>query len=565
MDTPVAKEQALEFARLPRSRSTSDMLDAATGSPNVASHRFRDNARERVDVDGLRNLAEFLRTTGPPSNFDAFPKDFLGVSTPSQNWRRSMRILKKEWKAESQTQSLSRLPNGVVPRTSTDGHHYIAISMPAQNDRFSRFRSRSYSSTPPDRGASSQEWPERISSRKGWGRPMMASTSVVHSDNMGTRSSARKEAYLSSLSARMPAPRDVVRTLPRPSTGFSSYQSAARGRQFSADHALVDGSGATAHIFPANSAPGDVYQRSVAVKATPKCSLAMPVEGRATNSQLSLATSPTSTRCLTVDIEELTQSTLAAPQDLLLPESPGFPKMLAAMTFPSPPLSPYLETSVSPGISRQINIPTPPTVRPRTSSKRAYTSNAAPTASLDELVMRPSRPFRQPEPVNIPYTSPVSETYVATSLVITTASDKSLVTDFKSRPSSGASSPLRTGYDSITMTSDGVISRTQSLISDITAMTSSAQGSSTTLDAALAPRYHEEDLESPSLTCHNCKQGSNNEPATDRPTLRHKLRIIPQSHRKSMPIIIPKRSTQFSKPRINYDVLSKPEIPGFAS
>lgn len=108
------------------------------------------------------------------------------------------------------------------------------------------------------------------------------------------------------------------------------------------------------------------------------------------------------------------QSGLQVPQTKTLPDSPGFAKMLALTTFPSPPCSSRPSTARSNSTGTITSSPSPPgsppTIRPRTSSKssaastngRHVTSNKQvasssapssavllPTASLNEIVMRP--------------------------------------------------------------------------------------------------------------------------------------------------------------------------------
>ncbi|KAK8047261.1 hypothetical protein PG996_015325 [Apiospora saccharicola] len=108
------------------------------------------------------------------------------------------------------------------------------------------------------------------------------------------------------------------------------------------------------------------------------------------------------------------QSGLQVPQTKILPDSPGFAKMLASTTFPSPPSSSRPSTARSNSTGTITSSPSPPgsppTIRPRTSSKSSAASTNGrhatgnkqvasssarssavllPTASLNEIVMRP--------------------------------------------------------------------------------------------------------------------------------------------------------------------------------
>ncbi|KAH7037328.1 uncharacterized protein B0I36DRAFT_402827 [Microdochium trichocladiopsis] len=83
-------------------------------------------------------------------------------------------------------------------------------------------------------------------------------------------------------------------------------------------------------------------------------------------------------------------SSLTVPEETILPDSPGFPLMLAAMNFPSPPKS---TPGHSPTSSVSSSGPRPPSaqatrplaIQPRTSSLR---SNKDQTFSLDEMLMK---------------------------------------------------------------------------------------------------------------------------------------------------------------------------------
>ncbi|KAI1473306.1 hypothetical protein F4774DRAFT_404961 [Daldinia eschscholtzii] len=105
---------------------------------------------------------------------------------------------------------------------------------------------------------------------------------------------------------------------------------------------------------------------------------------------------------LAIDTQVPNQTGPVASQDRSLPESPGFPKMLAAMNFPVPPTTSRPSTAdacIGPTARYQSSITTPPLVRPRSSSKRATSSKGLPAASLDELAARQtSPPHRRSDP-----------------------------------------------------------------------------------------------------------------------------------------------------------------------
>ncbi|KAJ2970557.1 hypothetical protein NUW58_g9658 [Xylaria curta] len=91
----------------------------------------------------------------------------------------------------------------------------------------------------------------------------------------------------------------------------------------------------------------------------------------------------------------LVRGKLAVPKENLPPESPGFPNMLAAINFPSPPKGsrPSSAASTAPSVaSGQVPAGSRPMVQPRTSSRRACAPTSVSAASLDEIILqkRPS-------------------------------------------------------------------------------------------------------------------------------------------------------------------------------
>ncbi|KAI1654901.1 hypothetical protein F4813DRAFT_368839 [Daldinia decipiens] len=171
-------------------------------------------------------------------------------------------------------------------------------------------------------------------------------------------------------------------------------------------------------------------------------------------------------RRLEVNTKDLTQSSLAASQDQSLPESPGFPNMLAAMSFPIPPTTsrPSTADAFMGSMTRyQSSITTPPIVRPRSSSKRATSSNGILTASLDELIMqRTIPPHRHSDPGETSHASSKPERLVinttmtrsSRSATVGEAGELLAMGNLRPRASSAASS-TRVGHDSQTvMTND---------------------------------------------------------------------------------------------------------------
>ncbi|KAL7625611.1 hypothetical protein AAE478_004831 [Parahypoxylon ruwenzoriense] len=408
------------------------MLDALDDLADVARAGLRGIALEKANADNPRNPAEFFLSKGPLSDPNIPSEGRLGVVTSDQNKGWSIKSLKKEWKAKAQP--LSHLSDAIVPKkTAANGHHHR-----------SRLRSQSSCSALPDRPAGYQEWPERTSSRKSWARPLIASLSsrtlsrIIDPDGRHpeTHLSVGEEGNGPNSSARSATPERTTKTTSKFIWGHHSHKLIARRIRGSSnvDPKSIEAHDATQRESPASSKIGDAYYNPTALNETSQYQSTGPINnGRPESRQLDpsyLETSTIPERCLAHNFPKfsipllcgssssptehylqstaptpcrdarrsatnnVTQQALAPPHDLLLPESPGFPKMLASMDFPSPPTrsrpsSPDRSIESSP--CHQATSSARPTVRPRTSSKRACTSMGMRTASLDELIMEPTR------------------------------------------------------------------------------------------------------------------------------------------------------------------------------
>lgn len=426
METPISGERRLKFAHLPRSRSTSSMLVSTGNSLSASGDGLHGGGleRKRAGVDSLREFAEFLRTTGPHSSTTVSSESRLSTYRPNDTKRWSIKSLRKEWRAKTYVQPTPHLPHNTAPGKTIDGHHYVAISIPNRYEHLSRSRSQS-SSAHLERPATHQEWPERTSSRRGRGCPLTTDISsgtrslIIRSDSLQLRQYSVGEAG-------------------RPTALRCDL--AAQDEQTSVDHALVDGD-------------ADALQK-------PK-------------GNLEYSPAPTSHQGLSPDLKTTTQSTPTAPFYPFLPESPGFPKMLATMDFPSPPMH---CGSSSP--DRRIDCVASLRIRPRTSSKRAPTSNnGTPPASLDEVVMQSSCPV--PPHLGPSDDSPTSKSIATTGVVMQNAVAMTGTTQeieyVKSQSSSDTSSAsIEARCDSVTsMASDNASSMKQSLLSNIPTIASS--------------------------------------------------------------------------------------------
>ncbi|KAI1361043.1 hypothetical protein F5Y08DRAFT_30760 [Xylaria arbuscula] len=371
-------------ARLPRSKSTSNVSDALSRA-RCATDDTSNVALEQVDNTTLRELANVLRTTGPSPNRQATHDDCFRISGTGEPRRWSLQSLRRSKRMKFQRNSLqSHLPDNVVPGTTAEGYRYNAISTPAPKKNTADgpwFRSQYPVFIPSPqspiegthRPSSPRVWPERSSSKavrfSRGGRengdnefsPDRRNRSNDHSQSNRVSTDHLLRAMLNPvdegneldlgpswemLCARQDPDEDTTRTL---------LQMAVDEEQ---DHRLDD----SQEIKPQLDGKGSPHP-------PPR----------------------SSRRVANIHI----QPGLAVPKEDLLLESPGFPNMLATMTFPCPPKgsrpsSPASHGSTAPSIADSLS--SRPAVQPRTSSRRAATSTSVSAASLNGIVMqkRPS-------------------------------------------------------------------------------------------------------------------------------------------------------------------------------
>ncbi|KAI1487530.1 hypothetical protein F5X96DRAFT_672557 [Biscogniauxia mediterranea] len=431
-------------ARLPRSKSTSHMLDVIR-HPLGPGEKVIDAAHEKTNITSLRELAEFLRTTGPPSRRSTSPEDCLRLPGSKAGGRWSVQALRRSRRSKSRTQSAQlQLPDSAVPETTVDGHNHIALYTPVEYKQHGPWFRSQYPVFIPDSCPAGdslpQEWLGRTTSRGPAGsmvkdetlitsqidlkRPANASSSKLLGDSQleqgdPVRSSGatsttdsqvalpRSSSGLETLKEHHPLKNPNIReTLSNISTLKDTYGRNSQPSQH------LPGSQCREHGEPRGAWLGTDPQITTnaggiegSTDKPPLSELKFSPLPKPANEDLpssiqkgaSEPIPPNSpTRTCKKPTEITVRSTLAVPnKDSLLPESPGFPNMLAALTFPSPPRS---SRSPSPTDSITFPVPNQPSmvpgslVRPRTSSRRACTSLSVPTVSLDEIVMEPKRP-----------------------------------------------------------------------------------------------------------------------------------------------------------------------------
>ncbi|KAI0377396.1 hypothetical protein F5Y04DRAFT_264172 [Hypomontagnella monticulosa] len=473
---------ALDIEKSPRplrSQSVTNMLHAMPDASGMATRPIRDITLEKVNLNNLRDWAESFRISDPRSTTRLSSQKSRDMLAPGKNRTLSVESLKKDRRARTQAQSIASYSSSTTPgNTATSISH--GPRSPRPRHQFSRLRSQSSSSIPTQQG--DQRWPERTSSRKGWPHPLATVASPNSSSQdicpelkMGP--SFEKGANNCSSSG----------TVIEPIGEISESNVSSHGQHIQSAKPLAAESKANVSKVSAESGSGGIRdERGVLESVVLKYPLTPQIEDQrvkpAQPDSAFLGASPSPKLRLPVNTKRPCYPSLVVPQYSTLPESPGFPGMLAAISFPSPP------TAVNPPSRDRSNnsitycgatvTTTPSAVQPR---KRTSTSDGELTTSFDEALTRPVSPDRQHVVSRcISYNSLTQEQRVQVSptpmvsMAITMARDVLISSDVSSLPSSRTSfTPLRTAYDS------PALSERESLASDITEMTSLNQVSPT--------------------------------------------------------------------------------------
>ncbi|KAI1172282.1 hypothetical protein F4777DRAFT_582053 [Nemania sp. FL0916] len=416
------RQSSRRRARIPRSKSTSNVFDNFSRPRGTAVHDTRNVALEQADVATLRELADLLRTTGPPPDRHVARDECLRVSGSdsgaAKRW--SLHSLRRNRRMKPQRYSpQSPLSDSVVPGTTADGHRYNAISTPASKyDGIGgpSFRSQypiilphSSPSASPRNPAVSRSWPERSSSKGAASRTTDRGSTLV--SNKGSPSS--NSPISSHNDSQQPQPpvagggrsgafsNDVgTDNIPgaalHPVHEESEYVLEMPLMALGSPNRIDMGQGST-HGLPMSTLRNEGNNRLDQPTQAVRSSTASPVHLQIMSQRYTPLVSPeygASSHApdgIKRPREDTTvRSTLAVPKQNLLPESPGFPNMLEAMAFPSPPTGSGPSSPAS-----SISVPdsrmfegSRPMVRPRQSSRRARTSTSASAASLDKLIMQ---------------------------------------------------------------------------------------------------------------------------------------------------------------------------------
>ncbi|KAI0125018.1 hypothetical protein BJ170DRAFT_685892 [Xylariales sp. AK1849] len=422
-DIPPKSESLL--VRLPRSQSTSNMLDAVSLSSEIIRHGPRDAEREKTNRGNLRDLAQFFRTTVPLSDSVVSSDDCFGVSGSEESRKRSIQSLISKRRVRSPVRSPRMLlEDDAVPGTTAEGCSYVGIAIPGEaSTRSPWFRSQDRVSTDDYSRlmVAHPRWPERTTSKGALSTTLPGQTPSSTSPAKTRDEQERSAVDTPGLKSRTGDPSGLV------SDGLASFSEA----RLVAEHLAVDprqehgmekkeifeGNQGVTFPEPPTTTQDSIYHGVIA--ESPTTSFLSGLEFERSEVKIgSAGTSPVATprslfhrrkpRSLSTHFSNssspnlgrnhskkptdiMTEPTLAVPKEASLPESPGFPSMFAAMSFPSPPRTAELPSSASTN-SYEVPIPfSAPTVRPRTSSKNAITSPTL-TASLDEIVVRRVKP-----------------------------------------------------------------------------------------------------------------------------------------------------------------------------
>ncbi|KAK7967758.1 uncharacterized protein PG986_002035 [Apiospora aurea] len=465
---------------LPRAKSTSNIINST-----FSRETLRDMARDAVvERDNLRALAEFFRTTIPPSetrnslSADEECTVFCGADGRKLLWSgQSLRGRAKRSRSQHFQSASAHLPDGVTLQTTADGNPYALISLPISIEGSGPWfqapetifgaptQITTQNTTPPAGGPDGNGgwwWPERTSSRGTMSSttplpaiPSRRSSIGVAAGRKLPRSTSKPERaqqqHLPIHGARLPESITIVSKHdgPEPLGSGSASASEPSEQIVRAVKVLLPPAAVqTAQALLPGSEVSDAHTTSASppVNGTEECgnaggssssptrqwpmpSPASPLPPTPTTSlqhrrqmskafSLGGAGSPTASTSPCKSPRALAniavQSGLQVPQANVLPDSPGFAKMLASTTFPSPPSSSRPSTARSNSTGTITSSPSPPgsppTIRPRTSSKtsaastngrhatsdKQLSSSSAvstavllPTASLNEIVMRP--------------------------------------------------------------------------------------------------------------------------------------------------------------------------------
>jgi hypothetical protein len=427
--------------RLPRSQSTGNMLEAVGASFRSSHHEPRDINTDSNERGNLQELAKFFRTTAPPLSHAS---EHAQVRSGLEHGRKRsfQSFIKRRRNTKSGSHSVHLQPSErFVVKRSIEGYPYTTLPDPEEPIKEEAASSTHYPVFPGTharRPSAPPQWPERTSSANGPLSPKTptraSSTEPIHgmpqiteqspasvnpelqpgNEDLKNFTEARVMAtnFLDNLAAQHNS-HGKRQTEKGDNTGRDKKEPVINNTHVPHSsplslilhkHGHAEGQNASVE-FPATPPPSGQSQQfewpEVVIKSpkspakSPETLLARRRQSSLTSLQM-MHTSPKARGSPQLPPNAAAQRNLgglAVPEENIMPESPGFPKMLAGMTFPSPPKTsrPTSAASNSTSGSRPSTAVSPPAVRPRTSSRNA-TMPPAGTISLNEIVMRSTRP-----------------------------------------------------------------------------------------------------------------------------------------------------------------------------
>ena len=439
---------------LPRAASDMNMRAAANADGDDYVYEdperaFRDIAREQVDRETLRALAQFFKSTGPPTashppsveNCFGVPGGAGGDNNNNKRW--SIRSLRKGPSKGRLRPASLHLGDHTVLRTTSAGHTYMAISIPAaQAAREKRSqlspRTRHTLSGPQDTTASSEL--QQLDGRTASDEEGDPETHKLMKDgDLGvvvSRAASWHDRNSFTLSIRISTAERGVRTFlslvdewledqntdktqetPHKQLKITGSHHSRNTTRQSVPHQrvieeqdddedeeddnpiIMEPSPSTMSEVPevkteTPTTPAAADQEksflnlgpdrsslppatSHGVSASQMATKASLIQGLSDNAKSSPRSSKTQKKPANINVK----SRLQIPETSVLPESPGFPKMLASMEFPSPPESIRSHSASNSVSSAGMSPPL-----------RGHASTATLPTNLDQRVMQLSRP-----------------------------------------------------------------------------------------------------------------------------------------------------------------------------
>ncbi|KAI1634484.1 hypothetical protein F4809DRAFT_665450 [Biscogniauxia mediterranea] len=153
-------------------------LDGLRRHPDVTKgENFGQLRKNRHhDDEGFEEIIQLLRRTPRPENFMSIPDNF---SSSEEEKRRKFRLFRKARKPKKSRPPTIKLPDSAVAARTTDGHRYIAISIPVEHSYLGPNFSLSPKTNGPAKTSANRETPPRFDRKAPIDRPITFLKSVA--------------------------------------------------------------------------------------------------------------------------------------------------------------------------------------------------------------------------------------------------------------------------------------------------------------------------------------------------------------------------------------------------